>query len=497
MQRLQACYELTMNVGSSICLKFGIEIPSVIQARIFYAFQVFAAIYNYTVADASANPAANCFVYGGPPPIGPDAGKFYVPARYSLRSADTQPWKFVTHRYANEDLYLLHGIDEATGKPDWLGEIFEWISSSYEMSVVERDSTGRIPDSEMIFSRQGISPRKPYAALLMAWMENSFRNGDSVEALPRAPSPVPGIEHMVVCSHDVDFHYLNKSTTFIRLVKNLGIACRVYRDWSFFWSNWAMILNLLSGKRAGDYLLPLTNAIKKTGFTSTLFVVARRGHRRDPNYRIEQIAAHLSDAVKQGFSVAVHGSYTSIIENGTLVPETLALETILEKKPLGSRQHWLRFDRHAKLFEAIEQAELAFDSTLGFAHSTGFRNGASFAFPPYNFKEEKPHRFLEIPLVLMDGGLEAESRVTGQAPQEIADNVLRESRRWSWGGISVLWHNPMEAIQVPEKINRVFWDCAEKQKQFGEQWMSADQFLGHCLRRYQNAGLLEGMHINA
>ncbi|GAC1700281.1 MAG: hypothetical protein NVS9B4_01380 [Candidatus Acidiferrum sp.] len=486
-----------MSAAPTICLKFGLEIPDVIQARIFYAFQVFAAIYNYKVADADANPAVKCFVYGGPPPNGPNPGTFYVPARYKPRAADTQLQKLVTHRYACEDHYLLHGIDEATGKPDWLGEIFEWISSSHEMSVMERDSIGRVPDSGMIFSRQGISPKKPYATLLMAWMENSFRAGDSVEALPKAPSPVPGIEHMVVCSHDVDFYYLNKSTTFIRLLKNMVIACRLYNDWSFFESNFAMLLGLLRGKRPGDYLYPLTEAIKRGGFNSTFFVVARRGHRRDPNYRIEQLATQISDGLKKGFSFAVHGSYTSIIENGNLVRETLAMEKLLRKKPLGSRQHWLRFDSHTKLFNAIEDAELAFDSTLGFADLTGFRNGASFAFPPYNFKEEKPHRFLEIPLVLMDGALEAESRVTGEAPQEIADTVLQESRKWSWGGISVLWHNPMEALQVPTKINCVFWDCAEKREQFGERWMSADTFLEHCLHRYQNVGLLEGMKFNA
>jgi hypothetical protein len=50
MQQLQACYESTMSAASAVCLKFEIEIPSVIRVRIFYAFQVFAAIDHYTVA---------------------------------------------------------------------------------------------------------------------------------------------------------------------------------------------------------------------------------------------------------------------------------------------------------------------------------------------------------------------------------------------------------------------------------------------------------------
>src|ERR1700687_813876 len=486
-----------MNAASTICLKFGMETSSVIRARILYAFQVFAAIYNYKVSDVNADPTAICVTYGGPPNVSLDSKSFYIPARCKPDIADTTSRQFTTRRYANEDFYLRHGFDEAAGKPDWLGEIFEWISSSYEMGIEERDEVGRIPDSGMIFNRQGISSRKPYATLLMAWLENSLRNGDGVELLPKAPSPLRGVEHLVVCSHDIDFYYCDRRTTFIRLLKNMVIAGQVYRDWSFFASNCAMILQLLRGRRPGDYLVPLTNAVRAKGFTSTLFAVPTHGHRRDPNYRIEQIALSLREAQKNGLSVAVHGSSTHAGAECALVAEARILENILYKKPLGSRQHWLRFDRHAKLFRAVEEAKLLFDSSLGFTDRTGFRNGASFAFPPYNFKEEKPHGFLEIPLVLMDGALAAESRTTGQDPQGIADEVLRESRNWSWGGISVLWHNPMEAIQVPEKINKVFWDSAEKQNIFAERWMSADEFLSCSLHRYQNAGLLTELRIDA
>lgn len=486
-----------MNAASTIRLKFGMETSSVIRARISYAFRVFAAIYNYKVSDADADPTAICVTYGGPSGGSLDRDSLYIPARYNPGIAETTSRQFTARRYADEDFYLLHGFDEATGKPDWLGELFEWISSSYEMGIKKRDRVGRIPDSEMIFNRLGISSRKPYATLLMAWLENSLRNGDSAELLPRAPSPVRGVEHLVVSSQDIDFYYCDRGSTFIRLLKNMVIAGQVYRDWSFFASNCAMLLRLLQGRRPGDYFVPLTNAFSAKGFTSTIFVVPIHGHRRDPNYRIEQIASSLREAQRDGLSVAVHGSYNSVIENGALTREARILEDILNKKPLGSRQHWLRFDLHAKLFRAVEEAKFAYDSSLGFTDGTGFRNGASFAFPPYNFEEEKPHDFLEIPLVLMDGALAEESLATGQNPQAIADEVLRESRNWSWGGVSVLWHNPMETIQVPEKINKVYWESAEKRNDFAERWMTADEFLSCSLHRYQDAGLLTELRIDA
>jgi hypothetical protein len=404
--------------------------------------------------------------------------------------------KLAKYRYAGEDFHLAFGVDAVSGRPDWLAEIFLWLSSSYELDIVPRDSVGRIPYSEMIFSRAGISPRKPYAALLMAWMENALCHRNTEEVLPRAPSPVSGIEHIIISSHDIDFYSVGRTSSLVRLIKNLAIAVRLYGSWSYFSDNLKMMLQLFNGARVGDYLPPLMEMEAECGFRSTIFAVSRRGHRRDPNYRLEQIAPHLLNATKKGFSVGLHGSYASVIEDGTLPSETLALNSQLGGKPLANRQHWLRFGRHQDLFNGIERAGLACDSTLGFSDMVGFRNGASFAFPPYDFANERPHRFLEVPLVLMDGSLEAASRSLKERPQQLADEVLGESRKRGWGGIAVLWHNPIEPLSVPAEINRVFWSCAQKQQEFREKWMSLDQFLSCCAARFQQAGLFDGVRVD-
>jgi hypothetical protein len=479
-----------------IRLLFGREVSEIVRARMSYAFRVFAAIYNYRVVEADSDTPGACLTYGETAsPSTP--GRLAVPARYTVDPDATRGTTFTTHRYAKEELHLAFGLDEKTRNPDWLGEIFQWLSSSRELGIVERDSVGRIPCLNTAFGEHGISPRKPHATLLMGWLENMLQNGSGREELCRAPSPVAGIEHMVVCSHDIDFYYTNWSSALLRLFKNLGISFRLYRNWSFFKANSVMILELLGGKRIGDYLPALLKAIQALDFHSTFFVVTRHNHRRDPNYQLSNLVGVLAEAERNGCSVCVHGSYTSVLGDGSLSAEVSALENVLGNKPLGSRQHWLRFDNHEKLFAAIENSQLVFDSTLGFPEVAGFRNGASFAFPPYNFKEERPYNFLEIPLVLMDGNLESESRVGGENAQEIADEVLMESRKLGWGGVATLWHNPVEPLAVPEEINRVFWRCAEKRPQFEEKWMSAREFIGCTLSRYQDAGLLEGVQAHA
>lgn len=479
-----------MNSSHPISLQFGQEVREPVRSRIEYAFRVFAAIYNHPViAGEAGGSAIRCF-YGQTAPRPEGAQLFHIPSLYREGLADGKK-VLMRRRYAGEDIYLSYGLDVPDGRPDWLGEIFLWLSSSHEVGITARDAVGRIPYSEMIFGREGLSPRKPYAAQLMAWLENALHNGNAKEMLPKAPSPVTDVEHLVVCSHDIDFYYVDRYSALVRLVKNLGTATLLYKSMPFFLDNLKMLLGLIGGKRPGKYLPALRRAAGgEFDFGTTMFVVTRQGHRRDPNYRMQQIADQLPGAAEKGLSVEVHGSYRSVIEDQTLAEEARELGDLIGRKPLGNRQHWLRFAEHQVLLDEIERAELIADSTLGFSDEVGFRNGACFAFPPYNFAKERPCNFLEIPLVLMDGGLEVAARSTQTAPQKVAEEVLRESRKYGWGGVSVLWHNPMEQLSVPAEINDVFWECAKQKEKFREKWVSLEQFLTCCEERYQKAGLL-------
>jgi hypothetical protein len=300
----------------------------------------------------------------------------------------------------------------------------------------------------------------------------------------------------VVCSHDIDFYFTDRVSAAIRVIKNMGLAFQLYRSFSYFTENCKMLLALLGGKRVGDFLPRLLDSIEREGFRSTLFAVARRGHRRDPGYRLEHLLPRLRDASRRGFPAGLHGSYRSVIEDQALAEEARAFRDVLGVTLIANRQHWLRFDKHEKLFTQLKLARVKSDSTLGFPDHIGFRNGASFAFPPYDFENEGPHDFLEIPLAIMDGSLATTSRALGQEPQMLAEEVLANSRKYGWGGMSVLWHNPIEALSVPKAINQVFWNCASQQREHRESWMSVDQFLAASLPRYQSAGLMQGVTLD-
>jgi peptidoglycan/xylan/chitin deacetylase (PgdA/CDA1 family) len=477
--------------SASLSLRIAPSIPAAVQSRISYAFKIFAAIYGYQVLeeDRFEKATIRCF-YGKNSGESQQLNVFYIPARYT-ESPGEQPAP--TPRlctYADQEIHLFYGVDEASKNPDWLGEIFEWLSSSYEMCVKERDSIGRIPYQSTLFGCEKLSPTKPYASLVMAWFQNYLENGGTTQSLPKARSPFVGVDHLVICSHDIDSYFTSRLQALKRLLKNLAISILVSRSRAFFCDNLLEIGKLLRGKSIGDFLPAFLPAFKQHDFRSTFFVIARSHHRRDANYRLEQIIYRLREVLNHGGALALHGSYKSVVEANDLCSEVLALEREINVRPMGSRQHWLRFDNHEKLFRNIAKSGLLYDSTLGFSDAVGFRNGAGFAFPPYDFSREEPYPFLEIPLVVMDTALNSISKSSPQRAMELAETVLDESRRWGWGGIAILWHNPLEPLGVPTFINDVFWTQLKKKDQYLERWMTAEEFLRGSLHRYQNAGLL-------
>lgn len=479
-------------MSTSLSLRIASSVPSVVGSRISYALRVFAAIFGYQVLEAEEFNKASirCF-YGSKTEALGNVDVLHIPARYAEGSLERSTPASNSYNYADQKIFLFFGVDEESKNPDWLGEIFEWLSSSFEVTIKERDSVGRIPYKSTLFSDGTLSPTKPYASLVMAWFQNYLQNRSTAESLVRAESPTPGVNHMVICSHDIDVYFTSRLQTLKRLLKNLIISISAAPSRSFFLDNLAEICKLLLGKRVGDFLPAFLPAFKNYDFRSTFFVIAESHHRRDANYKLEQIIFRLREILKECGALALHGSYESVVEADDLCSEVLALEKYTKVRPLGSRQHWLRFESHEKLFRNIAKSGLLYDSTLGFSETIGFRNGAGFAFPPYDFTREEPYPFLEIPLVVMDTALHYASQSSPQRSLELAEAVLDESRRWGWGGVAILWHNPLEPLSVPTFINDVFWTQLKKKDRIKERWMTAEGFLTDSIHRYQNAGLLK------
>src|SRR5882757_7658834 len=95
-------------------LEFTEDIEPLVRKRIEYAFRVFCAVYGHTPA----------MRYAG-----------HYQLRLNSNPAPAPMWF--------NSFPCFHGLGK-NGRPDWLAEIFEWLSGAHEFSVTKSDSVGRI-----------------------------------------------------------------------------------------------------------------------------------------------------------------------------------------------------------------------------------------------------------------------------------------------------------------------------------------------------------------
>ena len=150
---------------------------------------------------------------------------------------------------------------------------------------------------------------------------------------------------------------------------------------------------------------------KSYGFKSTFFFCAKRRHIKDPYYHIKnnKIQNIIKKLDREGFEIGLHGSYLSYNNKKYLEEEKKILESILKKKVIGNRQHFLNFNQ--KTPKILEELGFIYDSSFGSTKKVGFKNNKYYPF--YYGK------LLEIPLNAMDAVLFNQSKSYEKAWQKI------------------------------------------------------------------------------
>jgi|TARA_B100001971_G_C18261860_1_gene587709 peptidoglycan/xylan/chitin deacetylase (PgdA/CDA1 family) len=136
---------------------------------------------------------------------------------------------------------------------------------------------------------------------------------------------------------------------------------------------------------------------KRFDFRSTFFFCAKRRYIKDPYYNIRNIKIRniINKLDKEGFEIGLHGSYLSYNNLKYLKEEKSILESVLNKKISGNRQHFLNFtERTSKI---LSELDFSYDSSFGDRNKVGFKDGKFFPF--YYGK------LLEIPINIMDATL--------------------------------------------------------------------------------------------
>ena len=174
------------------------------------------------------------------------------------------------------------------------------------------------------------------------------------------------------------------------------------------------------------------------GAKSSFYFIAAEADPIRFRYDLEDIGHHLGEVSDRGWEVGLHGGYYSFDNLEAIKKEKKRLEVVLGKKVLGFRNHYLRF-KTPDSWEILADASFRYDSTFGHSNSAGFRNGMCHPFRPYNLKEDREIRILEIPLVIMDVALFVISKSFEEA-WECTKKLIDITAKLN-GVITLLWHN--------------------------------------------------------
>ena len=181
-------------------------------------------------------------------------------------------------------------------------------------------------------------------------------------------------------------------------------------------------------------------ASKRHGFNSTVYWKAAPPGPNDSGYdprhkKVREMVKWLDEA---GVESGVHPGYNTFRAPEKLRREVAILRDTLGDRPLGGRQHYLRWSPDTWL--DWENCGLAYDSSVGFAEQIGFKAGTCTPYQPWLFPLNRQADLVEIPLLVMDRTLLVYMALTkGQAVHEVAQLVKR--CRAVGGVFTMLWHN--------------------------------------------------------
>ncbi|MBP1672633.1 MAG: hypothetical protein H6Q25_448 [Bacteroidetes bacterium] len=121
----------------------------------------------------------------------------------------------------------------------------------------------------------------------------------------------------------------------------------------------------------------------------------------DPHHPEFQKLVHYLQTFSE---VGIHPSYHSS-ENEKLISKEIALLSLKTNFPITkSRQHFLKF-RFPDTFEALIEAGIQEDYSLGWHDEAGFRMSITIPVPFFNLKTNLQTHLLLVPLTVMDGAL--------------------------------------------------------------------------------------------
>jgi hypothetical protein len=213
------------------------------------------------------------------------------------------------------------------------------------------------------------------------------------------------------------------------------------------------------------------------GLCSTFFVIpfknypGKNSHGLAPRFRAarydaREIADTIGKITAAGCEVGLHG-IDAWLDSSRGHEELEEIRRLTGGSEIGVRMHWLYYDQQSPV--TLEQAEAAYDSTIGYNETVGYRAGTTQVYKPL-----QATRLLELPLHVMDTALFYPGHL-GLSPRQattllgrLSDNAVQ------FGGcLTINWHDRSLA---PERVwDTCYRDLVQDLKNRGAWFATAGQ----------------------
>ncbi len=281
----------------------------------------------------------------------------------------------------------------------------------------------------------------------------------------------------VLLTHDVDYLPSSFNRGFPRFLRSLARQAITRKHLDYAVRNaYAYGKSFMRDLPYFDFERIVAGELVRGAYSSFQFV-ARRGHRCDPAYDLNNpcFREALKILQENNFEVCLHGSYRAGDEPLMLAEEKKALENILGYEVIGHRQHYLHLHPHS-FFTGIENAGFPYDMSIGYNDVVGPRAGTYFPYRPYDIYKSKAFSFWEFPLVLMDTTL-ATSYLFQPAEALLKSKEELQHVVEARGCVSIIWHQEQMGGLLDPGFDEIYWMLLTELKKRGIRMISGCRIL--------------------
>lgn len=168
------------------------------------------------------------------------------------------------------------------------------------------------------------------------------------------------------------------------------------------------------------------------------FLSVEKENTEDFNYDLEEVTGLIKWLQAQNYEIGLHGSRRAAIDENELKKELNGIRKLVSEVH-GYRNHFLKFET-PRTWRLLESVGLQYDTTLGYSHVPGFRNGMCHPYQPYDCQEGRWMDIYEIPLIVMDVSFFLRMQLDAEMSFNLF-KLLVDSVKDNNGVFTFLWHN--------------------------------------------------------